>query len=246
MDIPRIFTIAESRHRIHNPISAQKLAELGESLALQPGMRMLDLGSGSGELLCTWARDFGIFGRGIDLCKLFTEQARQRAKELGVEDRVEFLHADAAGFVEEDKVDVAACLGATWIGGGATGTVALLRRSLKPGGILLIGEPYWLRSPAEEEARGCGCSASDFTTLPELLRSFLDLGCDVVGMVLASPDDWDRYEARKWIALRRWLDANPHDAMAEEVRGLLRTEPLRLVRFTRPLLGWGIFALMPR
>ncbi len=246
MDIPRIFTIAESRHRIHNPISPQKLAELGESLDLQPGMRMLDLGSGSGELLCTWARDFGISGRGVDLSTAFTEQARHRAAELGVEDRVEFLHGDAAGFVEENPVDVAACIGATWIGGGAAGTIALLRRSLRPGGILLIGEPYWHRPPTEEEARGCGCSASDWLTLPELLQSFLDLGYDVVEMVLASPDDWDRYEARRWIALRRWLDENPNDELAEEVRGLLRTEPLRLARFTRPLLGWGIFALMPR
>ncbi|MEJ5170110.1 MAG: methyltransferase domain-containing protein [Fimbriimonadales bacterium] len=246
MDIPRIFTIAESRHRIHNPISSQKLIELGECLDLRPGIRMLDLGSGSGELLCLWAKDFGISGKGVDLSPLFTEQARRRAEELGVADRVEFLHGDAAGFVEEQVVDVAACIGATWIGGGFQGTVGLLRRSLRDGGILLIGEPYWLQTPTEEEARGCGCSASDFLTLPELLQSLMDLGCDVVGMVLASPDDWDRYEARKWIALRRWLDANPSDAMAEEVRGLLRTEPLRLARFTRRLLGWGIFALMPR
>ena len=29
MDIPRIFTITESAHRIHNPITADKLASLG-------------------------------------------------------------------------------------------------------------------------------------------------------------------------------------------------------------------------
>ena len=60
MDIPRIFNITESAHRIHNPFTPEKLATLGAALRLEPGTRVLDLGSGSGEMLCTWARDYGI------------------------------------------------------------------------------------------------------------------------------------------------------------------------------------------
>jgi hypothetical protein len=37
MDIPRIFTITESAHRIHNPITPEKLAVLGAALRLAPG-----------------------------------------------------------------------------------------------------------------------------------------------------------------------------------------------------------------
>ena len=59
MDIPRIFNITESAHRIHNPITAGKLATLGAALRLESGARVLDLGSGSGEMLCTWAREHG-------------------------------------------------------------------------------------------------------------------------------------------------------------------------------------------
>ncbi|EMM6720008.1 SAM-dependent methyltransferase, partial [Klebsiella aerogenes] len=55
MDIPRIFTISESEHRIHNPFTAEKYATLGRVLRLQAGAQILDLGSGSGEMLCTWA-----------------------------------------------------------------------------------------------------------------------------------------------------------------------------------------------
>lgn len=74
---------------------------------------MLDLGSGSGEILCTWARDYGIIGTGIDMSLLFTEQAKRRAEEVGVADRVEFIHGDATGYVADERVDVAACVGAT-------------------------------------------------------------------------------------------------------------------------------------
>ena len=248
MDIPRIFTITESAHRIHNPLRPAKLAALGAALRLQAGDSMLDLASGSGEMLCTWARDHGITGTGVDMSQLFTEQARRRAEELGVAEQVQFIHGDAAGYVAEEKVSVAACLGATWIGGGVDGTVGLLTKSLRPGRIILIGEPYWRQlPPTDDAARECEANTiADFLILPELLASFDRLGCDVVEMMLSDQDDWDRYEAAKWLTMRRWLDANTDDEFASEVRTKLTSEPARYAAYTREYLGWGVFALMPR
>jgi SAM-dependent methyltransferase len=248
LDIPRIFNITESAHRIHNPFTPDKYATLGAALRLSKGDRVIDLGSGSGEMLCTWARDYGIVGTGIDMSPLFTEQAKLRAAQLGVADKVSFIHGDAAGYVCDEKVDVAACVGATWIGGGVAGTIELLARSLKHGGIILIGEPFWRQLPPTEDiAKGClAHSIADFLMLPELLASFDRLGYDVVEMVLADQDGWDRYEAAKWLTMRRWLEANPGDELAQEVRAQLTSEPVRYATYTREYVGWGVFALMPR
>ncbi|MFD1259279.1 SAM-dependent methyltransferase [Entomomonas asaccharolytica] len=248
MDIPRIFNITESAHRIHNPFTSEKLATLGAVLRLKHGARVLDLGSGSGEMLCTWARDYGITGIGVDMSQLFSKQAKLRAVELSVDNQVQFIHGDAAGYVAKEKCDVAACIGATWIGGGIAGTIELLTKSLHKGGIILIGEPYWRQLPPTEDiAKECFAnSISDFLMLPELVSFFDELGYDVVEMVLADQEGWDRYEAAKWLTMRRWLEENPNDDFAKEVRAQLTIAPKRHVIYTREYLGWGVFALIAR
>ncbi|MFD7657370.1 SAM-dependent methyltransferase [Actinosynnema sp. NPDC059797] len=248
MDIPRIFTIRESSHRIHNPLDDAKLAALGAALWLEPGAHVLDLACGSGEMLCTWARDHGLFGTGVDLSTAFVADARARAAELGVADRVRFVHGDAAGHVADEPVDVAACLGATWIGDGVPGTVDLLRRSLRPGGLMLVGHPYWrLDPPDDATARACLMEGRDaLHPLTGLLEQFGELGCDVVEMVLADQDSWNRYAAAQWLNTRRWLDEHPDDELADQLRAELRAEPVRHARYQREYLGWGVFALMDR
>lgn len=248
MDLPRSFTIRESSHRIHNPLTSQKLATLGEALNPPPGSRMLDLACGSGELLCTWARDHHLTGTGVDISTAFLAAARARATELNVANQVTFIHDDASNHVADAPVDIGSCVGATWIGGGVAGTIDLLRRSLRPGGTMLIGEPYWRRNPPDQATvEGChATSEDDFHALPELLEQFGELGCDVVEMVLADPDSWDRYVAAQWLNIRRWLDTHPDDELTEQMRAELTTGPAHYARYQREYLGWGVFALMNR
>lgn len=248
MDIPRAFTIRESSHRIHNPFTAEKLATLGRALDLVPDTRMLDLASGSGEMLCTWARDHRITGVGVDISTVFTAKARARAAELDVADRIKFVHGDAANHVAPEPVDLVACIGATWIGDGVAGTCELLHRSLRPGGMMLIGHPYWRREPPDQETvEACHATdRADFRPLPELIEHFAELGCDVVEMMLADQDSWDRYVAPQWLNIRRWLDQNPDDELADTLRAELATAPASHARYQREYLGWGIFALMYR
>jgi SAM-dependent methyltransferase len=239
-DALRHHAIRERSHRILDPYTDEQLATLGRALHLSPGSTVLDLACGKGELLCTWARDHGIVGTGVDLNPPFVEAARARAAELDVD--VSFVLADASDHVSDDPVDVACCVGATWIGGGVVGTLALLERSLTPGGLALVGEPFW-RPGTPDEAR---TAIGDFRTLPELVTDTRDAGWDVVEMVLADEASWDRYVAAQWLNVRRFLDEHPDDPLAPAFREELSTAPLEYVTYQRPYLGWGVLALAKR
>lgn len=247
-DLPRHFTIRESSHRIINPLSAEKLRQLGEALFIRGGSTMLDLASGKGEMLCTWARDHKIRGVGVDISSAFTAKARARSVELGVSDRVKFIHADATDFVAPEPVDITACLGATWIGGGVPGTIKLLQKSLNPDGIMLIGHPYWrLDPPTQEGIEACGAEqASDWLTLYGLIEQMQAFDYDVIEMMLADQDSWDRSVAAQWRNLREFIDKNPDDPLTPEFREELRTSPILHTKYQRNYLGWGVFALKKR
>ncbi len=241
MDLPLQFVIRESHHRIHNALVPEKLARLGAAIRPEPGWTVLDLASGSGEMLCTCAREHDVGGVGVDVSSAFTASARARADELGVTDRVAFVHGDASDYVTDEPVDVVSCLGASWIGNGAPGTLALLEPSMRPGGMALVGEPYWRSVPTTDEiARACHTESRDtWLTLPDLASSFRGLGWDLVQLVLSDPDDWDAYHGAQWLSIRRWLDANPGHELWHQMRDELDRTPTEHLAHTREHLGWG-------
>ncbi len=173
LDIPRISTSPKVLTRSHNPFTPEKLATLGAALRLEWESLPVSPRQRFGEMLIhlgTRSRRHRHWHRHEPVVH---EQTKLRAEELGVADQIKFIHGDAAGYVSDEKVDDAACVGATWIAGGVVGTIELSAQSLLgPGGIVLIGEPYWRQlPPTDDVAKGClANSISDFLLLPELLR----------------------------------------------------------------------------
>jgi hypothetical protein len=123
----------------------------------------------------------------------------------------------ASGFESADPFDVAACLGASWIASGPAGTVELLRNVARPDGLLLIGEVL-LHEPPPAGGEDLLGGPEGVGTLTDTVERLETTGCEVVDMVLASADDWDRYQASQWRNVSEWLAANPDDDHAEDFR----------------------------
>jgi len=245
MDIVRQHEISEAGHRILNPFDDGKLMLLGEVCRLQTGKHQLDLACGKGEMLCRWAARFGIEGLGVDISEVFLAAAKKRAEELNVADRVRFERGDAGRFkVDARTYDIVSCIGATWIGGGLSGTLALMRAALRPGGLMLVGEPFWKDPPPGAAFAALGCKPEDFTSMVGTLDRFQAAGLSLVEMVLADDDTWDRYAASQWWTVSRWLEVHRDDPDAPAMRAFVDNSRRAHLEYGRRYLGWGVFVLL--
>lgn len=245
MSVIQMHEISEANHHILNPFTHEKLMLLGEVCRLKPGMRQLDLCCGKGEMLCQWSQRWGIEGVGVDISPVFLGAAHERAAEFGVSDRLEFIEGDAGKYIAEAHgFDIVSCIGATWIGDGLVGTLKLMLPALKPGGLLLVGEPYWVEPAPDEAYAALGVSKDEFTSLVGTLDRIHSVGLELVEMVLASPDSWDRYEAGQWWTLYEWLHTHPaDDPLAAEVRQMFEGSQRSHLAFQRRYFSWGVFVL---
>lgn len=239
VSVHRYHEISESSHRIMNPLSLEKLLLVADICHIGTASRMLDLASGKGEMLCQLAAKFGSTGIGVDIYPPVVADARARAQEVGVAGTVDFIEGDVAEVQDLGApFDVVSCIGATWIGNGLAGTLALMKRWVKPGGWILVGEVYWAEPPSAELAMRYG---QEFADLAGTLDIFEAAGLDLTEMVLASSDDWDRYTASQWLNVSDWLHSNPDDPDAAEVRETRDRSRRQYLSEERGRLGWGVF-----
>jgi len=73
---------------------AAKLELVCRKLALEPGMRLLDVGCGWGSMVMHAARHHGVHAVGVTISTEQAELARQRVEEAGLSDRVEIRLQD--------------------------------------------------------------------------------------------------------------------------------------------------------
>jgi len=136
------YVLGHSSEELDRLISQSRfLGELSEHLlrlaGLQPGMRVLDVGCGSGDVSFLAARVVGPGGSvtGIDRSPESVAMATTRANAAGLAN-VRFQTADAASFALDEPVDalIGRLVTMYWPDAGAV--VRNLARSVKPGGII--------------------------------------------------------------------------------------------------------------
>lgn len=240
----RFHEIAETYHRILNPFTEDQLMLLGEICRLSPGMKQLDLACGKAEMLCRWAKKYGIIGVGLDISSVFLDSAKKRAAELEVTEKLTLIQGDAGQYPQATHdFDVVSCIGATWIGNGLIGTLELMKPALKSDGLLLVGEPYWVDQPPEDAYAALDVSKNDYVSLDGTLDRFELAGMRLVEMVIADNYGWDRYEASQWMAVDDFLCTNPNDPDAQALYEWISNNRRAYLKYGRRYFNWGVFVL---
>lgn len=236
--IPRYFIVAERDHELQNPISEDKLRLLGERLRLGSDSRVLDIASGRGGPAVLLAHELGCSIEGIEVAPEFHAVAVERAEAGGVADRVSFRLENASQAELGEGWDVAMCLGASFVWGSLAGTLDALEPVVRPGGHVVVGEPFWRTLPLPEDYEE---RDEPFTSLDGTVAILESGGLKVVTVIDSSYDDWDRYETLHWRAVEEWLAANPGDPAEPEVRSMHERGKRTYLRHGRDCLGWAIF-----
>ncbi len=158
MDTWKFYDITHREHVVCNPTSEEKLARLVDLLRLPTDAQVVDIACGKGEFLIRLAEAYGARGMGIDLSPFHIADARGRLKARASSADISFTQMNGADF-KSDKphsLDLASCIGASWVFGGHAGTLDALINMVKPGGWVIVGEPYWLQEPPEDYLEASG------------------------------------------------------------------------------------------
>ena len=229
--MPWFYAVAERDHDIQNPTSPEKIRLLGESLQLGPEKRVLDIACGKCGPAVVLASRFGCRITGVEQYSGFVEAARERIAASGLSELIEVVESDGREFpLEPESWDVALCLGATFVWDDLDGTLSALVPAVSPGGHVVVGEPYWRRSPP------VGTDTMGYVSLAETAAKVERHGVSLTGLISSSTDDWDHYESLHWRALEDWLAENDDD----EIHSAYEDHKRRYLS-RRDAFGWAMF-----
>jgi SAM-dependent methyltransferase len=243
MDMWKYHDITHKDHTIMNPVSLSKTKELVELLRLPDDGRILDVACGKAEFLCLIVERYGVSATGIDLSPYTIKTALQNVENRKLSDCIELLHMDGAKYNPErtGSLDLASCMGGSWIYQNHAGTLKALKQMVKPGGLVLVGEPFWRNEPDPEYLKLMGYNRELCGSHAANVKTGEALGLSFFYSLVSNQDDWDRYEGLQWQAAERYSVAHPDDPDVEALLRVSHSYRDSYLRWGRDCLGWALY-----
>ena len=242
METWKFYGITHADHVVCNPTGPERLDELIGLLDLPQGASAWEAACGKGELLVRLAEQRHVRGTGVDMSPYEIAVARERSAARAPAAELTIIEGDAAEHAPEPaSVDLAVCLGASWIWGGHRGTLQALRGFTRPGGLVLVGEPYWRREPDPAYLAAAELARGDFSTLLGNAEIAAEESLTLLYVLPSRDEDWDRYEMLQVRAAERYALAHPDDPDVEELLARVRRGADAYLRWGRDTLGWAIY-----
>ena len=224
-----------------NPVNEERLFELFDLLRLPVGSRVLDIGCGKGEMLVRLEEKYKIKGIGVDKSPYCVREAL-RLKGLRTPGAdIEFLEMDGKDYRPEEEADLAMCIGASWIFDGYKNTLKALSSMTRPGGWVMVGEPFWRKSPPAVYLRRAKLKRSLFGTHYGNVKMCETVGLAPVYALVSSMADWDKYEGLHWYAAQEYAVTHHQDPDLKEILKRDAKDREHYLKHERDILGWAVY-----
>lgn len=149
-------------------------------IACGPGGQTLDLADLLPEARIT----------ALDAYQPFLRDLEARARAAGLSDRITILHGDMTRLpFEPQSFDLIWCEGAAYIV-GFDAALAAWKPLLRPGGVLALTEPVWLKSDPPDAVRACWAEYPAMEDVPSARRRALAHGYELLGDFVLSDAAW--------------------------------------------------------
>jgi cyclopropane fatty-acyl-phospholipid synthase-like methyltransferase len=224
-----------------NPISEEKLDNFIELLNLNPGDSVLDIACGKGELLVKLVEKYGTTGVGVDKSPYCIKKCNQKAKERVSDANLVFYLMDGANYKSEKLFNLTCCVGASWIFSDHKGTLCALSEMTKPGGLILVGEPYWRKEPSRDYLEAEGMTRDSYRNHWENVKIGEKLGLKCIYTLDSDHYAWDHYETLHWWAVEDFLRENPDEPERKEIFESNERAKEIYLKWGRDTMGWSLY-----
>ncbi|MEU3608980.1 class I SAM-dependent methyltransferase [Streptomyces sp. NPDC035033] len=236
----------------HGPLSEDRAGRLVRRVAGFRPADVLDIGCGWGELLLRVLDAVpGAKGTGIDINAEDLARGRALAAERGLADRAVFAEESARG-TGRGPVDAVLCLGSSQalcdpeLPHDPAEALRELRRLVRPGGVVVLGEGFWERTPTGAELAGMwpGARAGDHLPLGALVDLAIETGFRPAWIESANHDEWEEFESGYRYDTELWLAAHPDHPRAAETRERVDRQRSGWLNGYRNVLGIAYLTLV--
>ncbi|MFF8617293.1 SAM-dependent methyltransferase [Streptomyces sp. NPDC015350] len=242
-----------TRLTFHGPFSEARAARTVDRLGRTMPDRVLDIGCGWGELMLRVLDAVpGATGVGVDLDTESLARGRANAAARGLGGRVEFVEG-AAAETDHGLADLVLCLGASHALSRAepprhiAEALDALRRTVAPGGRVLLGEGFWQRPPtaAELDAMWPDAHAGEYQDLAGLVDLTVSAGFRPSWIETADAGEWEDFESGYQSDVEEWLATHPDHPLAAETRERVDRHRASWLKGYRGVLGMAYLTLVP-
>ncbi|CAM3120352.1 class I SAM-dependent methyltransferase [Paenibacillus sediminis] len=236
--------IAHQHHLFHNPISEAKINRIIDLIPLHPNDQIIDIGAGKGELPIRFIEKYGVNAVAIELFEGSIAAGEKNAKGRIPSEKLQFINQDAKEVINtylNGQFSLGICIGSSHALGGYEETITALRKAVKKGGYILIGEGYWRKKPSPDYLAALGAEESEMKSHLGTIEAAEALGLTALWSTIASEDDWDEYEWLYSMSIENECHNHPDHPDRDWMLNKIRNWRKIYLTWGRDTLGFGLY-----